>query len=463
MAELEQAIEEEGAAAGEAPDSLELLPGRRDVAFGDLDSLYARGVVRVLVSPSRTNYFFDGGTQRGFEYEMMREYEQELRKRRRGRFVMVFLPVPFNQLLPSLTAGKGDIAAAGITITPERQDSVAFSDPYFKGVKEIVVGHKDAEPLSSLADLAGRNVHVVRGSSFERHLLAFSDSLASAGADPVAVTRAPPYLEAEDLLELVDKGLIDYTIVDDHIGTFWQETLPNVVLFEEVAIHQGGEIAWAVRSDDTDLLEHISTFARKHRRGSLLGNIIFKRYYDDTKWVADGGESDPERIAEIRRLLEKYGEEYDFDWLFLGALAYQESKLDQTARSRAGAVGLFQIKPSIAKSVGVDDVSTMENNIMAGVRYLDHIRRDYINQEGLDPVHQRDLVLASYNAGPTRLKRMRSQAAEKGYDPDVWFDNVERIGGNETIRYVANINRHYYAMRLGIHVQESKEEQSAEY
>ncbi|MFV1968945.1 MAG: transporter substrate-binding domain-containing protein, partial [Pirellulaceae bacterium] len=138
--EADMQAEMEDEAAG---DTLEFLPGRTEYAFGDLPTILDRGVLRVLVSPSRTNYFFDGARERGFEYELMREYEKSLKSTKRRQWIMLFLPIPFDRLLPELVAGRGDVAAAGMTITPERQDSVSFADPYFTNVKEIVVGRKD--------------------------------------------------------------------------------------------------------------------------------------------------------------------------------------------------------------------------------------------------------------------------------------------------------------------------------
>jgi membrane-bound lytic murein transglycosylase MltF len=442
------------------PDTVDLLPGRSEYALGDLSEIQSRGLIRVLVSPSRTNYFVDQGVERGFEYEMMQDYWESLNRRTRGRFVVAFLPVSFDRLLPELVAGRGDIAAAGMTITSARQDSVSFTRPYLTNIAEIVAGRKDGPTINTVDDLAGQTVTVVRGSSYEHHLLELNETLAERGLDRIRVERAPQYVEAEDLLELVDQGLVKLTVVDEHIGDLWAGVLPNVILYKEAPIREGGDIAWAVRKQDTKLLGDLNEFVGSYRKGSLMGNILFNRYYDDTKWLSGPREEDAEKIAEMRTLVQKHAEEYGFDWLLLAALAYQESKLDQSARSRAGAVGLFQIKPAIAAAdpIGVDNVHQLENNINAGIKYLAHIRDHYLAEPELSDIARRDLMLASYNAGPTRIRKLRRQAASKGLDPNVWFGNVERMAGRETIRYVANVNRFFYAYRLALHVQEGKEE-----
>ena len=456
LRELEEILEAEY--PDPAVDSLNLLPGRQEIEFGDLPEIIDRGLIRVLVSPSRTNYFIDNGKQRGFEYDIMREYEKVLRTRRKGRFVMVFLPVPFGRLLPELVAGRGDIAAAGLTVTEARLDSVTFSDPYLTGVSEIVVGRRGGDTLDSLADLSGKTVHVVRSSSYEQHLLELSELLKRRGLPPITVSRAPAYLESEDLLELVDRGIVDFTVVDDHIAEIWSRSLERIRPYPDIVIRDGGQLAWAVRSGDDALRQHLSGFARRNRKGSLLGNVVFKRYFQDSKWVSTGELLD-ERLTYLRSVVQRYAEEYDFDWLLLAAIAYQESRFDEAAHSSHGAVGLFQIKPVIAAAepIGVKDISTSENNIKAAVRYLDHVRGHYLGDPEIPDAARIDLMLASYNAGPTRIRRLRRQAAAKGYDPNRWFGNVERMAGRETIRYVANVNRYYYAFRLAQHARDVRD------
>ena len=138
----------------------------------------------------------------------------------------------------------------------------------------------------------------------------------------------------------------------------------------------------------------------------------------------------------------------------LAAQGYQESRLDQSARSAAGAVGVMQIKPSTAAdpNVGIRGIEQVEPNIHAGTKYLSFLRGRYFNQEGVDERNRLFLSLAAYNAGPARMARLRQQTAQMGYDPNVWFDNVEiaaaRYVGREPVQYVANVYKYYMAYRL---------------
>jgi membrane-bound lytic murein transglycosylase MltF len=210
-----------------------------------------------------------------------------------------------------------------------------------------------------------------------------------------------------------------------------------------------------VRKDAKELLESLDGFVRAHRRGSLLGNVLFRRYYQDSRWIRN-----PLAAPEIARLeaegalFQKYGERYGFDWLALAAQAFQESGLDHAKKSRAGAIGVMQLLPSTAAdaSVGIPDIHDLENNIHAGTKYLAFLRDRYFSDPDISPAAQRDLAWAAYNVGPARIRRLRRKAAERGLDPNVWFDSVERVAaerlGREPVDYVANINKYYLAYKL---------------
>ena len=143
----------------------------------------------------------------------------------------------------------------------------------------------------------------------------------------------------------------------------------------------------------------------------------------------------------------------------VAAQGYQESRLDQKARSSAGAIGIMQLLPSTAadKNVGIPDISTAENNIHAGVKYLDFIRNRYFSDPEMDTFNKTMFAFAAYNAGPARVRKLRDKAAQQGYDPNVWFDNVELLAakeiGRETVQYVANILKYYIAYRLSLQQQ----------
>ena len=405
-------------------------------------------IVRVLVSYDSTNYFVDRGQQRGLEYELMRDLEPYLAERSAGPGLpprVLFFAMRFDDLLPSLLAGRGDVAAAGLTVTEERERSVVFSAPYRTGVREVVVRNLGAEPVSSLEDLDGRSVHVVKGSSYAEHLRAL---------DGVDVVEADPHLRAEDLLQMVNAGIYALTVVDDHVAAVWAPHLLQLVV-EETAVHEGGALAWARRPGNDQLGEALDAYARGRRQGTLLGNLLFARYYEDARWVKNPVESSAlERLAVLTEAFRASAERNQMDWLSLVAIAFQESGFDPDARSPAGAVGIMQVQPTTAldPNVGVEDVeASVEANIEAGARYLAFLRDRYFSEPEIPLAARFDFTAAAYNAGPARIQRLRRLAAEQGLDPNLWFGHVEHVVrariGRETFEYVANVNKHYLALR----------------
>jgi membrane-bound lytic murein transglycosylase MltF len=442
----------------EPPAASAAALNRIEAAFtGDLPQIIERRQLRVLVSYSLSNYFLDLGTEHGFEYELLSKYGEELNQGRSlsKRIVVAFIPVPLENLLDELRAGRGDVAAGGLTITDRRQKLVTFTKPYIPDVREIVVSGPGAPPIKTLDDLSGHKVWVRAGSSYADHLRSLSTRLTASGASPIEVIEAPDSLATEDILEMVNSGIFKLTVADQHIATPWAGVLTDLQVHENLAVHSGGSIAWAVRKNNPELRASLDAFIGKHKKGTLLGNILFNRYFKGSKWIANPIiEDHQERLEQLREVFQKYGKMYGFDWLALGAVGFQESRLDQSRRSKAGAVGIMQMKPSTAadKNVAVTPIDTVDKNVHAGAKYLAFLRDRYFSDPEIPGPDRFDFTLAAYNAGPSRIIGLRREAAEKGYNPNIWFSNVEIVAaarvGSETVRYVANINKYYMAYTM---------------
>ncbi len=435
-----------------------LFERMREPFHGDLVQLKKKGVIRVLVSYSKTNFFFEMGMYRGFEYELLREWEKGLNKgvrRETDRVKLVFIPTAFDRLLDDLSEGRGDLAAAGLTITPEREELADFTTPYIPTVSEVVVAHKGVEGISGLEDLGKREFYVRPGSSYITHLEELNKQLKEQGHKKVKIRPADRNLATEDILELVNAGVVQLTVADRHLAELWAGVLPDLVIRDDLVIHDGGGIGWAVRQNCPQLLASLDAFAKKNRKGSLLGNILFKRYYREDKWIKNPMSAEErKKLDQLVALFQKYSDQYSFDWLALGAQAYQESELNNNRRSRAGAVGIMQIKPSTAadKAVGISNIHELENNIHAGTKYLHYLRDRYFSDPEIDEADRVFFSWAAYNAGPGNIAKARTIAAQRGLDPNRWFFNVEKVVaervGSEPVRYVANINKYYVAYRL---------------
>lgn len=432
---------------------------------GDFDGMRERRFIRVLVTPSRTDYFVDQGTRRGIAYDATRAFEAELNRKlglRVRRIRLMYIPVPRERLLTGVAEGLGDIAVGPITVTPERQRLVDFTIPVAQRIREIVVTGPGAAPVDAIEDMSGREVFIRPSSSYWEHVTAVNRRLEAAGRPPIRLQPVPEALDDEDILEMVHAGLLSATIVDEYLGKLWARALTGLTLNEGAVAHEGGSFAWAFRKGSPLLEQELNAFVRTHRQGTLFGNTLINRYARSTRFITGARDSaDRARFEQMVSLFLRYGAQYELDALLTMALAYQESRLNQAAVSPVGAIGVMQVMPATGRQMNVGDIRQLEPNIHAGNRYLHHLMEVYFPATPADLTNRMLLTFASYNAGPNRIRRLRREAANRGLDPDVWFDNVEVLAaeaiGSETVTYVSNIFKYYTAYRLMLEEKEARE------
>ncbi|MES0882965.1 transglycosylase SLT domain-containing protein [Roseibium sp. SCP14] len=421
---------------------------------GDFEEIIERGFVRVLIPFSKTGYFIDKGEQRGSTVDIMREFGKFLDKnygKKTKDLKIVLIPTPRNKLFSDLDEGRGDVSLGNLTITEERQKLADFSLPLLKDVHEVPVTGTDVGEYSSPSDLSGLTIYVRNSASYYESLDALNKQFELEGKTPMDLVLADERLEDEDLMEMVAAGGISTVIVDQHKADLWLEVLDGLKIHPKAAVRTDGEIAIAVRKTAPKLLEEINGFAATVKKGTLLGNIIFKKYLREANYLRNlRDDSYGIELEEYKNLFKKYAEEYKFDWLLIAAQSFQESRFDPKARSRAGAVGLMQIKPSTAEGspINIRGVTKdTEKNVHAGVKYLRFLADQYFPELSSREANQTFFALAAYNAGPSRFARMREKAKKQGYDPDEWFGNVEWIVaseiGRQPIDYVGNIYQYY--------------------
>jgi len=445
-----------GYAADQLDIAVEKILAKKSTA--DFPEMKERRVIRALVPYSKTFYFLDHAQEKGATYELLKHFEKNINEELKTKHLkvhVIIIPTSRDKLIPGLVDGTGDIAAGNLTITEGRQKQIDFADPIGKGVNEIVITGPDAPKVASLDDLSGKSVYVRKSSSYYENLLRLNEKFKAEGKEPVSLVITSPYLEDEDLLEMVQAGLIPMTVVDNYKAKLWAQIFPDITLHEDIMINSGGEIAWAIRKNNPELKKVINRFVSENKKGTLMGNIIFNRYLKNTKFIKNNlAENERKRLQDTIAMFKKYGEKYSFDWLMLAALAYQESTIDQSKRSSAGAIGVMQILPSTAKdkNVNIPNILEIDPNIEAGSKYIRFMIDRYFNVPELDELNRGLFAFASYNAGPAKIARLRKEAAEAGLDPNVWFRNVEVIAakriGRETVQYVSNIFKYYTAYTL---------------
>jgi membrane-bound lytic murein transglycosylase MltF len=434
---------------------------------GDLDGMLKRRRIRVLTTYSKTHYFIDKGQQRGVAYDAFKEFENVLNKKyKTGNLpvYVVFVPVSRDELSQALIDGRGDLAFASIVVTPERQKLVDFTIPTNSGVSEVVVTGPKSPTISTLDDLAGKEVYVRPASFYHESLVRLNEDFKKRGKTPVVLKPAPDNLEDEDLLEMLNAGLVKAVVVHSHIAEIWKQVFPNIVPQQDVAVSKDHDIAVAMRKNSPRLKAELDGFIKTHGRGTAFGNILFAKYMKSSKYLKGAtNDADMKRFNDIVALFRKYSEKYNLDFLLMAAQGYQESRLDQNVKSQVGAVGVMQVMPATGKELGVGDITKLEPNIHAGVKYMRFMIDQYYAKEPMDQLNKGLFTFASYNAGPGRVRQLRREAEKQGLNPNVWFNNVERIAsariGRETVTYVSNIYKYYIAYKLVM--EEMQEKQKA--
>lgn len=441
----------------------DLIPADFDVLTdewrGDLSGMEERRFIRTLVVSGGPQFFYYDGKPRGIVAELLGLLQAELNvslDRRLDKVEIVPMPVSRDRLIPALLAGQADLVAADLTVTMERSALVDFSTPFATGVDEVLVfAPGKGKSVTTLEQLAGRTVMVRRSSSYFEHLEAINRQFAERGLKPIRIEPANELLRTEDILEMVNAGIVPATVVDSYMARSWAAVFTKIDVRSDLVIHEAGSIAWAFRKDSPELAAVVNDFIRGHREGTLVGNVLLKRYLENLHWVRNStSESGLDRLRPLLEYFRASGAEHGIDPLMLAAQAYQESELDHDRRSPVGAVGIMQIKPSTAadRNVGIADISTPEDNIRAGAKYLRFLMDRYYAEPEMAEIQRWLFALAAYNAGPARIQRLRQQAAAEGYDPNRWLDNVELIAarkiGRETVTYVRNVFKYYVAYSL---------------
>lgn len=433
---------------------------------GDLDGMLKRRYIRALVAYSKTQYYVVKGVQYGSSYEFLKAFEDAInrkypQKTKNLRFHVLFVPVPRDKLFSRLVEGRGDIAVGALTVTPDRLKLVDFSDPLVQGVKTIVVTGPQSPTLNTPDDLSGKEVFTRQSSSYWEHLQALNAKFKSEGKPLVKLRAAPEDLEDEDILEMLNSGLIQIAVTHVYLPKLWGHIYTKISPHTDIVISDNDSIAWAMRKGSPQLMSATNDFIRTHKLGTAFGNAVVQRYAINTQMLKTAtSPADLQRFEQTVTLFRKYAAQYNVDYLLMMAEGFQESSLNQQAKSKVGAVGIMQLMPATGEQMKVGDINQLDSNVHAGVKYIRFMVDKYFANEPMTDTNKLLFAFAAYNAGPGRVHALRMEAAQKGLDPNVWIDNVEMIAaarvGMETVTYVANIYKYYIAYKLVAQQQEER-------
>jgi len=426
---------------------------------GDFSEMLERRLIRFALPYSRTLYVNDRGRELGLAAALARDFERYLnRKYRRALgkrpLVLQLIATPRNELLPDVANGLADVAAGNLTVTESRSKLVDFVAPAErKANTELVLTRADGPAIASVEDLAGKTVHVRKSSSYHESLQALNDRLKKEGKAPVKLVLVPEELEDEDMMEMLNAGLLQVIVVDDWKARLWERILPHVKVNDQAAVGAGGVVGWAIRRESPELRAELTAFFEEVGRKQSVHEARLAQAMQSVKQIGNNTrDADLKRFQDTLALFRKYGEQYGFDPLMLAAQAYQASRLDQKTENYYGAVGVMQIMPETGDALKVGDVRTIERNIHGGAKYMDQLMARYFEDAAFNDANRNLFACASYYAGARSIAKMRAEAERRGLDPNQWFNNVEIVTGEKlglrTTTYVRNVYKYYVAYKL---------------
>ncbi len=418
-----------------------------------LEQIRERGTLVLLTRNGASSYFLDADGATGPEYELAREFARFI-----GVRIEVRVAEDFQQLSSLLKQGQGDMIAANLTRTPERELEFRFGPDYAE-TRTVLAVRRGAPRPRSLRDLAGQRIAVIAGSSYEQTLIEASRTLPALVWEPVAE------VGIEDLLLAVDHGELDATLVDENIFAINRPFYPNVR--SAFALDEPQPQAWAFQRDDDDsLVQQAEVFMRIAREDGRLADVR-NRFFAEARnldqasmlhFMRRARERLPDHLSEFQQVADRQG----LDWRLLAAIGYQESHWDPEAASPTGVRGLMMLTNGTARQMGLDDRLDPRQSIDGGARYL-------LRVHGKIPARIPEpdrtwMALAAYNVGWGHLEDARVLTQRQGGDPDKWLDVDERLPmltqeryysqtkygyarGMEAQRYVRNIRNYYEILR----------------
>lgn len=417
-----------------------------------LEQIQHTGVLNVLTRYDPTTYYEGPEGYTGLEYDLANLFAEHI-----GVKIHFIVPKKFDELLKQIANNTADIAAAGLTITEQRKQSMRFAPAYHQITEQIIYRSGRQRPRNA-ADLKTGILEVVKGTS---HI----DSLSKLKKDaPDLEWIVNDQLNTDGLLYLVNEGLIDYTVADSNQITLIRRFYPKLnVAFD---ISPPRQLAWSLaKSYDLSLYNEVVKFFTKIKKDRTLEQFI-ERHYGHAANLNYVGlckfrEHKLNRLPNYQKHFQQASKEYSIDWRLLAAISYQESHWMEKATSPTGVRGLMMLTKGTAKQLGVKNRLDPVQSIAGGARYY-YQRHKKIPARISEP-DRTWLALASYNVGFGHLEDARVLTQKLGGNPDKWIDVKKHLPllkqkkwftqtkhgyarGNEPVKYVENIRSYYDLM-----------------
>ncbi|GHT56358.1 lytic transglycosylase F [Bacteroidia bacterium] len=414
----------------------------------DSQQIFETKELNVLTLPGSMSYFIYKGEPKGYEYELLNDFAESNNLR-----INIKLADNETNLAEMLENGEGDLIAYNIPITKEGKENLIYCGREVINEQVLIqrANRKDTV-LKDVVDLIGKEVWLIHDSKYYRRMMNLNDEL---GGGIRIRTIDKDTITTEDLIEMVSKGEIPYTVSDIDLAKLNKTYFKNTNI--SLVVGHPQRASWAVRKTMPELAETINQWVEKNQNNPKLAQIN-KRYFemskvsDETKPVLKKGE-----ISQFDEYFKQYAHQYGFDWRLLASISFHESNFLANVASWKGASGLMGLMPRTAQALGVsgDDLYDPEQNIKAACKLLVKLEKYFSNIEKEERIKY---ILGAYNAGQAHVLDAQALAEKYGKDPKNWEDvesylllksqpeyyndSVCRVGylrGKETVRYVSNV------------------------
>ena len=396
----------------------------------DLDDIRKKGYLEALVDNTSISYFIYKGSPMGYEYELLKRLADYLKVD-----LKIKLITGIEEAFDLLNKGQGDILAFPLTVTTDRQQYAAFTNTFFNTCQVLVQKKPanwrmqppqvvDKKLIRNPVQLIGKEIHVIKGSSFQKRL----ENLSQEIGGQIVIREDSAQAETESLIRKVATGEIKYTVTDQTLAMVNYLYYPNLDINTVVSLPQ--QIAWAVRKNSPFLLEATNAWLGQIKKSAVL-QVIFNKYFDSprsslVRVSSDYSSLGGNKLSPFDDLIKEGAKMLEWDWRLLASVVYQESNFDPKVESWVGAIGLMQIMPVTGKHFGFDNLWDANQNVRAGVRFLKFLDKQWAHTV-TDPDERLKFVLASYNVGLSHVLDARNLAKKYGKNPVKWNGEVEQM------------------------------------
>ncbi len=379
-----------------------------DAMRDGLETIRARGYLRLITRNSSTTYFEGPDGPEGFEYDLAEAFANYL-----GVDLKVVVQEEEGNMIAALSAGQGDILAPGFPLG-RRVTRLVYLGPPYLDVNQQIIGRRGRPDVTRPADLKSRSIWYAPSSARQEALEKLQQQVPSARW----VLRSS--YSSEDLLDLVQKRSADLTVVESNTFTSNRWLYPELVV--HFSLEPAQQLRWAMGRQNHRLQRVVVQWFALAKTNELIRSLI-KHYYGHLQRFdyVDLVRFRRKIASHLPRYMEYFKQaaaQYGLDWMLVAAQSYQESHWNPRARSFTGVRGMMMLTLDTARDMGLKNRMAARESIFAGTGYLARLHNRI--EEKVPEPDRTYLALAAYNLGFGHLQDARLLAARLGKSADTW-------------------------------------------